>query len=137
MNEFPTFLLKTLKITPLELPTPHWRVREPNPKSVELLLGARDYLWDGRLGEPKTQFICHAIQDFVMTTGGGMGDACPIFSDIQQSMMRNGWRLSTYERWLVAVHQWDEHAIASQSEKIQAARLRWMNEMIVGYGGTP
>ena len=97
----------------------------PNPDYVELLKKARAHLCDGGSWTPPgfTTFVCWAVE-FAAHRGPTWG----LPEEIERRLYPEG----EYRTWLRK-----QHGIKIDgSRSVQAARLRWINQMIVEYGGT-
>lgn len=123
----------------LELTIPPREEREPNPVFVELLKDAIKDMWDGdgaKQLQSRTQcryeFICDALENL---QDSYPADAITSLQDcITQSL-----GASSYAGWMmrrVARDAWISFSETPDAQmRIQAARLRWMKQLIEEYGG--
>lgn len=107
----------------------------PNHRFVAMLKGARKRLWDGRgvcsLGG---QYICYSLPNL-----SGMENLCHLKEDIEDRLGES----IAFDAWLEKQgvpnnvrHEDDEDGVLG-TVSVQAARLRWIDQLIEEFGGTP
>lgn len=120
-----------------ELPIPPRAEREANPEFVELLKGAKLYLWGGndmeKLLRTHTKRICSAIDSY--GTAHNRAVIASLKDDIYNSISV-ATQVNTYTKWVEQQHGYDALELAIETTEVQAARFRWLNQLIEEYGGT-
>lgn len=119
----------------IELPIPALRERAANPVFVQLLNDVRKRLWRGdstpscaRAATRYTGYICLLI----VGSSGGNAAGVELQRDIHESL----GAFETYVDWVFNESKTLD-PLHVTSEDIQTAKLRWIDQMIVEYGGTP
>lgn len=117
------------------IPLPPRVESKPNPKFVAMLKGAREALWRGRGRHAYgREYICLSLPDMPGTED---------LADLQEAIEdRLQGRLS-FDGWLTkqgvpshSAHEDDADGVFG-TVSMQAARLRWIDQLIEEFGGTP
>lgn len=120
-----------------QLPIPAPRPTTPNPNIVALLVKAKDLLWDGAGNyngfEGPTQYICHAIIEASGDDGEDKPDVSDAIAHIADYLFNEEYGgTTTYIGWLYA----QDVVIDDYTDvQIQAARQRWIDQLIQDFGG--
>lgn len=127
----------------MTLPIPDPFHVNDRPEYVAILKGAREYLWDGRprtrRSPKKSMYICVAIEHYVSATDD-RSHLEPIKQEIASRLITrdtNGDECivfcnSSFDGWLK-----NTHGILAMSTVVQEARFRWLDQLIVEFGGQP
>lgn len=123
---------------PTELPTPLREVRGVNPIFADALREAMQVTSDGvdptKLPTYR-RFICHALEAY----DGPLASQC--VQSLQCDIMRSLGKSISYHNWVsqqVDPRLWDKLVdVPDEMVHIQAGRIRWINQLIEEYGGTP
>ena len=120
-----------------QLPIPAPRPTQADPNIVALLGKAKGLLWDGTGGyyipEGPTQYICHAIIEAAGDDGEDKPDVSDALAHIADCLFDGDvGGLTTYTGWL-----YDQDVVIDDytDVQIQAARQRWIDQLIQDFGG--
>lgn len=109
------------------LPIPQRRARGKQPDIVDLLVAARARLWNGSQEHRGylNRYICDAI--YSSCCSSQEFEVSNVLSAIHDGI----YPVFTYEAWLKDAYNRQHDDVLD----IQAARLRWVNQLIEEYGG--
>lgn len=120
-----------------QLPIPAPRPTTPNPNIVTLLVKAKDLLWGGMSPynwfKGPTAYICHAIIEASGDDGEDKPDVSDAIAHIEDCLFdeKHGGT-TTYDGWL-----YTQEVVVDDytTVQIQAARQRWIDQLIQDFGG--
>ena len=114
-----------------EIPLPPPMACEPDPLVVQALLDAKAALWRGDTEQalPRwTRYICLAASSTPHSAALLLEDAL----DRRLSQDDDDWRpCRSFDTWV------DKHELDATDAERQAARLRWIDQLVVEFGGQP
>lgn len=117
-----------------QLPIPAPRAIVNRPDIVQVLQEVKKHLWDGDRSKHSERYICHQVSKLVVDY------------DLQEAIVEAIQdRLSpcrSFDGWLCLKHcissndrmELDE-GIVTGARSLQAARQRWLDQLIVEFGG--
>lgn len=120
----------------IEFPIPRREERVPNPKFVQLLKGAKVYLWDGKdMSDLRThgKYICSAVGMYSVHHDRTV--VVNLMHHIGQSLGMSDPTTDTYTKWVSREFGYNSRELAIATPGVQAARLRWLNQLIEEFGG--
>lgn len=125
----------------IELPIPFYEVRVPNPVFVRILIEARKILWDGvsPCRKYNDRYICYAASEAARCVNIDPAVPKALQDCIAQSLGGAQLALPVFNHWVstrMSKDAWDEFSrLPDAQAQIQAARLRWLNQLIEEFGG--
>ena len=121
-------------IAPRQLPIPEPRPVVSRPDIVEVLRDAKKHLWDGDCSKEAERYICHQVSRLV--------DGFELRDEIVEAIEDRLSPCCSFDGWLLRVHgvfsndrmEWDGGGEVG-ARSLQAARQRWLDQLIVEFGG--
>lgn len=125
----------------IELPIPKRRNREPNPALATYLLRTREFLRDGNSNSVGTVKRWSRVSQALIACGDPLsGVDSAAYAALQALVAKELHPYTDYIDWLENKRMFGlfRSPWRSQStQAIQAAQLRWLNQLIEEFGGIP
>lgn len=123
---------QALTLLPIPAPLP----TQDRPDIVEVLREVKKHLWDGDCSKEDERYICHQVSKRVADRDLRDEIIEGIEDRLRPCISFDGWLTVEHDVLSSDQMEWDEGGKAG-ARSLQAARHRWLDQLITEFGGNP